>query len=372
MKLVTAIKHALDEASHALKKFKGVSDLVIDPKLSQTYYPELERKSKLSIWWDNLLWLARHREVNRYYYVYGLDRKRGINSQEFLPYNEFRRIRDRRNLNPKGTGYNYVCILRDKFMFSQVLTGLGFPAPKNIALLNSEQITWLADMRHRPLESLIGEEGIRLDGFCKKLAGILGKGAFPLRITGGKLFVKDAEISLSELKQRVRGEYLLQESIRQHTRMSELHPHSINTVRVITFNNHREVQVFSAALRIGTNNRSVDNWAAGGIVVGIDLDTGKLRKEGIFKPGYGGRVERHPDTGVALEGFEIPYFQKSIELACSLHRCLYGIHSVGWDIAITPQGPLFIEGNDDWEGGIPMSLETNFKSRFLKMYPARP
>jgi hypothetical protein len=47
---------------------------------------------------------------------------------------------------------------------------------------------------------------------------------------------------------------------------------------------------------------------------------------------------------------------------------LYGIHSIGWDIAITDNGPIFIEGNDDWDGTIAMSLESDFKSRFLEMY----
>ena len=28
---------------------------------------------------------------------------------------------------------------------------------------------------------------------------------------------------------------------------------------------------------------------------------------------------------------------------------LDSIYSVGWDIAITENGPLFIEGNDNWE-----------------------
>lgn len=40
--------------------------------------------------------------------------------------------------------------------------------------------------------------------------------------------------------------------------------------------------MFCATLRIGAKHRSVDNWASGGIVVGIDLETGKLRQEGLL------------------------------------------------------------------------------------------
>ena len=28
---------------------------------------------------------------------------------------------------------------------------------------------------------------------------------------------------------------------------------------------------------------------------------------------------------------------------------LKDIHSIGWDIAFTENGPIFIEGNDNWE-----------------------
>ncbi len=138
----------------------------------------------------------------------------------------------------------------------------------------------------------------------------------------------------------------------------------------MTFNNGGDVQVFSAGLRIGTKGRSLDNWTAGGILLGIDLESGRVREEGFYKPGYGGRVSRHPQTDVPFSGFEIPYFNDALELAKGLHGYLYGIHSVGWDIAITEAGPIIIEGNDDWDGAVPMALEKNFKQRFLEMYRA--
>lgn len=351
------------------KKVSTISKLVNDPALSKSYFPEEARKTKLAIWWENFFWLAKNGEVNQYYYVYGQDKKSGLNGLEVLPYNEFRRIRNERNLKPNKNGYNYVCILRDKFIFTQFLTSLGFPTPKNVAILNQKQITWLSNMNSVPVDKLVEDKNMQVNGFCKKLAGILGEGAFPLRIEDGKLFIKEAEITLSQLKSRLDGQYLLQERIIQHPRMSQLHPNSVNTVRLITFNNKGKVDAFCAALRIGTKDRNVDNWASGGIVVGIDLETGKLHKEGLFKPGYGGRVEKHPNTGILLNGFEIPFFREGVELALQLHSYLYGIHSVGWDIAITPQGPVFIEGNDDWEGGIPMAIEKNFKTKFLKMFP---
>ena len=50
-----------------------------------------------------------------------------------------------------------------------------------------------------------------------------------------------------------------------------------------------------------------------------------------------------------------------------MREALPGIHSIGWDVAISPDGPIIIEGND-WEGRIPMVLEPDFRRRFLQMY----
>ena len=149
--------------------------------------------------------------------------------------------------------------------------------------------------------------------------------------------------------------------------MSSLHPSSVNTVRLITFATGATVQLFAAAMRIGTHGKSVDNWAAGGVIVGVDAERGELRAEGFHKPGYGGRVQRHPDSGIAFQGFKIPYFSAALELVARLHGYLPDIHSIGWDVAITPAGPTIIEGNDDWEGGIPMVLERDFRQRFLQL-----
>ena len=357
----------LRQIKNKLTSFREIAKLVHDPDLSKSYFPEATRKNKWSIWWDNLLWLAKNNEVNRFYYVYGLDRKSAPHDLDVLPYPEFRRLRNQRNLKPNQDGYNYVCILRDKFVFSQFLNSLGFPAPQNLALLNRDEITWFRNMQPAPLDTLVEDKQLTVNGFCKKLDGIHGKGAFALQINEGRLFIKESEITLDQLKQRLNGTYLLQDRLVQHPAMSALHANSVNSVRLTTFNNGGKVETFSAALRIGTQGRDIDNWSSGGILIGVDLQTGQLKKEGIFKPGYGGRVEKHPDTGRQLHGFQIPYFQESVNLALQLHTYLYGIHSIGWDIAITPNGPVFIEGNDDWDGYVPMLVEKNFKTRFLKM-----
>lgn len=349
------------------KAARRIWDLTTDRELARSYYPEEPTKSKPRVLAELLWWLLRTGEINNYYYVYGLDRKSVDRRPELLPYRQFRRIRNRRNLRIGRAPYNYVCVLRDKFVFSQFVSSLGIATPRSLALLDSERITWIDTNVTAPLAAIVARSDVVLDGFCKRLGGIQGDGAFPLRLEAGALYVRDRQISISELQRRLDDRYFLQQRIQQHALLSSMHPSSVNTVRLITFARGSSIELFAAAMRIGARGKSVDNWAAGGLIVAIDPQRGELRGEGFYKPGYGGRTNRHPDSGVEFEGFKIPYFSEAVELVCRLHSYLRDIHSIGWDVAITPDGPTVIEGNDDWEGGIPMVLESDFRTRFLAM-----
>jgi Sugar-transfer associated ATP-grasp len=350
--------------AYARKRARLAAGMIFDSALSRSYWPEEQRKTRSRVAADLLWWLLRNGEWNGYYYVYGLDRKHGVRAGDFVPYRKFRSMRNRRNLRRP---YNYVCILRDKFLFAQLLTSLGFATPRVHALLVRNGITWLDSGITLPLESLSERPDI-VDGFCKKLDGIQGEGAFPLRLGECRITVKGVECSVDELRSKLDGRFLLQERIEQHPVMSSLHPTSVNTVRLITFCEQGKATLFSAALRVGAGGKSVDNWASGGLIVSIDATTGRLRGEGFFKPGYGGRTALHPDSRITFRSFQIPHFQEAVALVTRLHEHLYNVHSIGWDVAISSAGPVIIEGNDDWEGGIPMVLEKDFKERFLRMF----
>lgn len=356
------VRSRLDDAG------RRFASLIFDPDLSRSYWPDERCKSKPRITAELLWWLARHREINAYYYVYGLDRADTARRDEVIALPEFRRLRDSENL---PGGWSYVCVLRDKLLFARVAESLHIPTPRVYAVLDTESITWLDRNTTAPLETLTQSSSLTIDGFCKPLLGIQGDGAFKLRLDRGRLLVSGAEITLDELRNKLEGRCLLQQRIEQHPEVAALHASSINTVRLITFCRHGHATLFSAASRIGTHGKSVDNWAAGGLIVRIDPATGELRGEGFYKPGYGGRAAIHPDTGVKFEGYAIPYFREALEVVTRMHEALPGIHSIGWDVAISTDGPVIIEGNDNWEGGIPMVLEPDFRRRFLQMYAGR-
>ena len=169
---------------------------------------------------------------------------------------------------------------------------------------------------------------------------------------------------------------MLQERIVQHPALAALHESSINTVRLVTVYEGGAVTPLVAVLRVGVGGRAVDNWSAGGLVAALDPETGRLRGRGIFKPeGPDGlrrpAVDRHPDSGVALDSYALPDIAEAVELACRFHRDLGRPTSVGWDLAMTPDGPTVVEGNTYWNGAMFMALDAGFAARYLAAVGAR-
>jgi alpha-L-glutamate ligase-like protein len=83
------------------------------------------------------------------------------------------------------------------------------------------------------------------------------------------------------------------------------------------------------------------NLHQGAVGVGIDIRTG-LTRGGVWR---NRPVDHHPDTGLALEGIEIPNWETLIELAARCYE-LVGLDYLGVDIVLDEfLGPLVLELN---------------------------
>lgn len=62
-----------------------------------------------------------------------------------------------------------------------------------------------------------------------------------------------------------------------------------------------------------------------------------------------GSAECHPETHAVFAGLVVPCWAELERLAADAHRLLASdLATVGWDIAVTPEGPVLIEGNIGW------------------------
>lgn len=146
----------------------------------------------------------------------------------------------------------------------------------------------------------------------------------------------------------VPDDYIYEAWIDQHPALAAFNPNAVNTLRVVTCLQGDTVQIWGVAQRFGIGTTlSTDNGSQGNIGAWVS-DNGRIERAAVKKDPAFAPCSHHPLSGVAIVGFEIPYFEAVLALARQSARRLPKVRSVGWDIAVTPTGPCLIEGNDNW------------------------
>ena len=149
--------------------------------------------------------------------------------------------------------------------------------------------------------------------------------------------------------------YLMEALIEQHPAMAAINPSSVNTIRVITARKGDRAAIIGAGLRTGGGAQFVDNFHHGGTAYPIDLETGIVNGRGIDL--HGSPVLRHPATGAVMPGFQIPHWDMVKEQALKAAVVPPHVGYVGWDVAVTPEGVEFIEGNVNYPGTTIIQLD---------------
>lgn len=149
--------------------------------------------------------------------------------------------------------------------------------------------------------------------------------------------------SIEHLFSKYKFDFIIQKVVRQHRLLSDLNPSSVNTLRILTYRSGMEVLVPYTVIRIGRKGWDIDNETAGGISTRINGD-GTLAKYAFGAPGND-MIEK-TDTGLTLEGYRIPSYEKAVETVKGLHLQLPYFNLIGWDISIDTEGePVLIEWN---------------------------
>ena len=189
------------------------------------------------------------------------------------------------------------------------------------------------------------EEAIEL---CGNLKEVIIKPALKSKGNGVQLMsfakgVNEKGETVEQVFKRYKSDFLIQKRVKQHKDMAALNPSSLNTIRVLSYRSGMEVLIIYSVIRIGRAGQVVDNQCAGGISTTITSD-GKLGK--VAFGGYSTDNILKTDSGVVLEGYQIPSYDKSMEMVKRLHLRLPYFNIIGWDIAIEEDGnPILIEIN---------------------------
>lgn len=143
-----------------------------------------------------------------------------------------------------------------------------------------------------------------------------------------------------------RGELLIEEVISQHDDLAAVCPGTVNTTRVTAFFDGEKTHILAMAQKFGRGAVS-DQMTFGGFYTMLDDDGHAVG------PGYDSHAhvhERHPDSGFVIADFQLPMIEEVKAFIDRVARVVPQVQYVGWDIVVTPDGPVLVEGN--WGAGV--------------------
>jgi len=154
---------------------------------------------------------------------------------------------------------------------------------------------------------------------------------------------KDADEFVSYIKEKGFG--TIEDVIENHPDIAKIYPFSVNTMRMITLlDAENKGHCIYAVFKMGINGRIVDNFGLHGPV---DLETGEF-----LYPAHSGdttagiHYTEHPYSNTPLIGYKVPFMKEAVEMVERAAEVIPQTRYVGWDVAITPNGPAIIEGNN--------------------------
>jgi hypothetical protein len=239
-----------------------------------------------------------------------------------------------------------AAMMVNKAQFERWLVAHGFPTTRTILELAKGSI----------VRSTLADGALpRLDLFSKPADEEAGAGTGRwsydgegwVGVDGRRRTERELIAELSE--QSLQYDVLVQEHLRIHPALAPLAPAALSTVRLLTLRGlDGTVRLLFAVAKIPTGRAATDHMKHGGLGAPIDLATGCLqravRKDPKTLVVY---CDRHPDTGAAIEGFQLPHWESTKQLVVRAHEALERLVCIGWDVAILESGPVIVEGNEN-------------------------
>jgi hypothetical protein len=226
--------------------------------------------------------------------------------------------------------------VQDKDRFADICAKNGFPHVPTLAVFDRGRQVYPA-ASFVPDAPVLWTKSLRLKG-----------GA------GGAKWIKDGEsyhdihgrrVAADKLAVEFRKEdCLVQPFVENHPDVARVTNGALAALRIVTgVDKHGEAQFVASLIGLPHGARETSVAA---ILCSIALDTGRIQFAAM--PG-GEPVADHPDTGAPIIGIHLPFWQESVELVRRAHAAAFPrFPFLGWDIALTKEGPILLETNSGW------------------------
>lgn len=150
--------------------------------------------------------------------------------------------------------------------------------------------------------------------------------------------------------------FILQQRLENHDEIVRLTACPfLQTVRIASLLDSNGVpNLLYAEWKLIVGNHVSDNFMRGrngNLMANIELETGVLgpaRVPAADGVGYDA-IPSHPVTNLPISGVVLPLWQEVRELVLRSASLFAPLRTIGWDVAITPTGPVIVEGNCWWD-----------------------
>lgn len=244
----------------------------------------------------------------------------------------------------KLNDYHYTKVYEDKNLTDRFLHS-GLKTPKVfLRKINGEYFD--AAMRYMTVEDaadfLSAEEK-----FVLKTANDSSGGAGVVRLERNDEDNSTWRMKIADLLSRRTENFVVQECVRQSDSMAIFNEASVNTFRVTTLLLHDEFSVLNIVFRTGKKGMHVDNWGAGGILMGVEKD-GKMHDVGYDIHLNPCREYNHR----VFSDVRFSFMPEIIHRVQAAHQKDFPLAKmIGWDICVDRSGePLLLEVNSSQPG----------------------
>jgi len=251
-------------------------------------------------------------------------------------------------------------LTENKAVFDVMARAHGLPVPETLALLSR-----LGPGGPVPRDQVVAEWSRTLaeqrgDVVVKPVQGWYGQGVYVLRDRGGVLHREGAGpvtpgSLAAELWDAGRPAWIVQRRLVNHPVLAGLgRPGALHTTRVVTVvDGDGEVEVLYAILRLAIGD-AVDNFrggSTGNLLTAVDLEDGTVTGAWGARPDGCGLapVAADPLSGTPLPGWRMPRWDDVLATCRRAALAFLPLRAIGWDVAVTPAGPVLVEGNMWWD-----------------------
>lgn len=248
----------------------------------------------------------------------------------------------------------YRELVADKIIFQLLAKKLGVPVLEILATYGDggQERPWLTPKDEMALFETLRRPEMR-DIFIKPSNLLQGRGTLALsgrEETSAWESIPDGRSQgIDDVVKHIKrypeaSSWIIQRLAKPHAFTQAIVQQVVCTIRILVVN-EGEPSIIGALFRFGAGNTAADNRPGQSYAAEINLLSGELGQAFAIENGLAVFYDHHPDTGVRISGKITPDWAEIKDLAIASSRKFSWLRLLGWDIALTDDGPRILEAN---------------------------